>query len=179
MIIFLMRLIFSWEQCANFYPKYFECVADQCIIGEITMAKCKIIKRMKCEGSRTINASFPCYYCWQLPISNRRCVFPNQCQSVSRPIVSSCSTVSTSECLGNRAFSTLEYCKSKSGYSKTVALSFSILLGGFGADRFYLGYMTLGTIKMFTFGGLSLWSIIDVILISCDVLRPFDGSFYE
>ena len=37
--------------------------------------------------------------------------------------------------------------------NKTTALIFSILLGGLGIDRFYLGYTGIGILKLLT-GGL-------------------------
>lgn len=36
--------------------------------------------------------------------------------------------------------------------NKTTALIFSILLGGLGIDRFYLGYTGIGILKLFTGG---------------------------
>ena len=46
-----------------------------------------------------------------------------------------------------------------------VALLFSILLGWLGVDRFYMGYIGTGILKLITFGGFGIWWIIDLILI--------------
>lgn len=56
--------------------------------------------------------------------------------------------------------------------------SFSITLGGFGVDRFYLGLWKEGIGKVFSFGGLGVWTIVDVILIAIGYIGPSDGSLY-
>jgi hypothetical protein len=47
----------------------------------------------------------------------------------------------------------------------------SYFLGGFGIDRFYLGYTGLGIAKLLTLGGLGIWSYIDVWLVTFGVMR--------
>ena len=47
-----------------------------------------------------------------------------------------------------------------------VALLLSILVGNLGVDRFYMGYIWQGILKLITFGGLGIWWIIDLILIA-------------
>lgn len=63
--------------------------------------------------------------------------------------------------------------------SKIVALILSIFLGELGIDRFYLGYIGLGILKLITFGGFGIWYLIDIILIATGKLKPKDGSEYE
>lgn len=41
---------------------------------------------------------------------------------------------------------------------------FSWLLGGLGIDRFYLGKIGTGILKLITFGGFGIWYLIDLIL---------------
>ena len=47
----------------------------------------------------------------------------------------------------------------------TVALIISLVGGGIGIDRFYIGDTGLGIAKLLTCGGLGIWAIIDLFLI--------------
>jgi TM2 domain-containing membrane protein YozV len=47
-----------------------------------------------------------------------------------------------------------------------VALLLSILLGTLGIDRFYLGKVGTGILKLITAGGFGIWWLIDIILIA-------------
>lgn len=62
--------------------------------------------------------------------------------------------------------------------SKTTALILSILTGGLGIDRFYLGYTGLGVLKLLTGGCFGILAIIDLINIATGRLKPADGSDY-
>lgn len=63
--------------------------------------------------------------------------------------------------------------------SKTTALILSILVGGLGIDRFYLGYTGLGVLKLLTGGCFGILYIIDIINIATGKLLPADGTSYE
>ena len=52
----------------------------------------------------------------------------------------------------------------KVGWVLTLVLS--ILVGQLGVDRFMMGQIGLGVLKLLTAGGCGIWWIIDVILIA-------------
>ena len=44
-----------------------------------------------------------------------------------------------------------------------VTIILSLFLGPLGVDRFYLGCIATGVLKLLTFGGFGIWSLIDFI----------------
>jgi TM2 domain-containing membrane protein YozV len=60
-----------------------------------------------------------------------------------------------------------------------VALILSIFVGGLGVDRFYLGYIGLGVLKLITFGGCGIWWLIDLILIATGKMTDANGQPLE
>jgi hypothetical protein len=56
-----------------------------------------------------------------------------------------------------------------------VAVLLSAFLGTLGIDRFYLGYIGLGILKLITLGLCGIWWIIDLILIATGGLKDSKG----
>jgi TM2 domain-containing membrane protein YozV len=57
----------------------------------------------------------------------------------------------------------------KSGVRKVnwiLCLVISVLFGGLGVDRFIMGKIGTGILKLITFGGFGIWWLVDVILIA-------------
>jgi len=52
-----------------------------------------------------------------------------------------------------------------------VALLLSIFFGSLGIDRFYLGKIGTGILKLVTLGGLGIWYLIDIILIATGTMH--------
>lgn len=63
---------------------------------------------------------------------------------------------------------------SKREWITTMVLSF--FLGGFGVDRFYLGYTGIGIGKLLTLGGCGIWALIDFILIAMKNVPDAEGK---
>ncbi len=62
--------------------------------------------------------------------------------------------------------------------NKTTALILSIFAGELGIDRFYLGYIGIGLLKLFTVGCFGILWLIDIIQIATGNLQPADGGGY-
>ena len=52
-----------------------------------------------------------------------------------------------------------------------ITFFFSFMWGSFGVDRFYMGYIGTGIIKLLTFGGFGIWTTIDLFVIMAGAMK--------
>lgn len=153
-----------------------------CVYGAKLNVTCMPVDNLiKCEGNREFLREMTCSYCYQTNHWEHVCTLKANCNTVAAPKVyyrTNCTVKDDVLCLGKRTFNKNLLCNWTGGYKWSTALLLSITLGGFGADRFYLGHWQEGIGKLFSFGGLGVWTLIDVILISLRYLGPADGSLY-
>jgi len=62
-----------------------------------------------------------------------------------------------------------------SNKSFLVTWLLSLLLGVLGVDRFYLGKVGTGILKLITLGGLGIWALVDLILVLANKTRDKQG----
>ncbi|KAK7086985.1 TM2 domain-containing protein 3 [Halocaridina rubra] len=171
----------SSEPCNTLPKDCFECKFNcSCVYGQEVAVSCHP-KTEQISACKEFNTTMICRYCYQTEPWEHTCEGTDQCQAVSSPremFTSNCTVRSDVLCMGNRSFPKRLPCNWTSGYKWSTALLLSITLGGFGADRFYLGHWQEGIGKLFSFGGLGVWTIMDVILIAIRYLGPADGSLY-
>jgi len=154
---------------------------SSCIYGDQTTINCTALDSVNCWGQRTFSKNITCRYCYQLPNDHHICVGTKTCKTQSGPhqkMLVQCGVQDNTYCLGTRSFRKSVPCNWSSGYRWSTAILLSITLGGFGVDRFYLGHWQAGLGKVFSFGGLGAWTLVDIILIAVGYVGPADGSLF-
>lgn len=59
--------------------------------------------------------------------------------------------------------------------SRSIALILGLVLGVFGAHRFYVGKIGTGLLMICTAGGLGIWYLVDAIMIASGGFRDAEG----
>lgn len=166
-------------ECNHLDPNIVKCDFNtSCTYGEWNTISCHVDADIECQGEHSFAITFPCLYCWQLPENSYSCAQNTTCKANTR-YLTNCNVNSTTYCLGHREFSRYKQCNITTGHKWSMAVVLSILFGGFGIDRFYLGHWQEGVGKLFSFGGFGVWTLIDTILIFIGYLKPADSSQYE
>ncbi|KAF4532272.1 hypothetical protein B566_EDAN007244 [Ephemera danica] len=158
----------SGVECHKLGDPCISCIFNyDCTYGAEINVTCKVkSSSVDCEGNRTFERSMICRYCYQTDPSEYTCIRKGNCNSVASPreyYQTNCTVHSEVLCLGKRRFRKNLLCNWTGGYRWSTALLLSITLGGFGAD---------------SFGGLGVWTLVDVVLIWLHYLGPADGSLY-
>nr|KAF6399486.1 TM2 domain containing 3 [Molossus molossus] len=179
--------------CSRLPADCVECRTNfSCVYGKPVTFDCTVKPSVTCvdqdfRSQKNFILNMTCRFCWQLPETDYECSSSTSCMTVSCPrqrYAANCTVRDHVHCLGNRTFPKMLYCNWTGGYKWSTALALSpvwccsITLGGFGADRFYLGQWREGLGKLFSFGGLGIWTLIDVLLIGVGYVGPADGSLY-
>ena len=191
----------SEVECDKLGNECLNCTCDiNCQFGnKEALAVCSVPEDLDCNGSRTFQRKFKCSFCYQSDDQFLQCNEKFDCESVANPqdrsYVANCSVPSSLLCFGRRSFSKQRACNWTGGHRWLTTLILSITLGGFGADRyfgiierqhffkpfpfrFYLGHWQEGIGKLFSFGGLGVWTLVDVVMIGIRYIGPADGSLY-
>ncbi|XP_023331940.1 TM2 domain-containing protein almondex isoform X2 [Eurytemora carolleeae] len=152
--------------------------------GKPSWANCTVLEETDCTGDRNFLREFTCSYCYLGENPSCSTNLATSCRSSSPDTsrshwyVANCRANKNTLCLGSPRFSKRLECNWTEGYRWKTALVLSITLGGFGADRFYLGHWQEGIGKLFSFGGLGVWTLVDVVLVAVGYIGPADGSLY-
>lgn len=164
-------------ECKDTDVNYVKCNFNtSCVYGELDTIHCHAEDFIKCKGPDSFEVTYPCLYCWQLPEEFYSCGQNTTCK-LNTKYLTTCNVNSTTYCMGKRQFLRFKECNISNGHKWSMALTLSILFGGFGIDRFYLGHWQEGVGKLFSFGGFGVWTLIDAILISIGYLKPADAQY--
>lgn len=177
----------AYQLCSDVDPDDLECDFNStCRYGQVVDVICKSLVPCRSVSNESDSIHFRktiCRYCHQLteepdfsckPPSGE-CMQPGVARSY---YVARCHASPTVVCMGHREFLRMLPCTQESGKSYSTAVLLSLFLGGLGADRFYLGMWREGLGKLFTFGGLGVWSVVDFVLVVVGYICPPDDVTY-
>ncbi|ESN90535.1 hypothetical protein HELRODRAFT_156173 [Helobdella robusta] len=161
------------------------CLACQynhfCTYGKDVEVVCRPKDNVICMGRRNFSKTYKCLFCYQTPAKYHNCTVSTACRVNTFPkqrYQANCTVDKNIFCIGRRKFLKMRDCNWTSGRRWRTAFILSITLGGLGIDRFYLGLWKEGLGKLFSFGGVGVWTLIDILLIASGYLTPADGSLY-
>lgn len=63
--------------------------------------------------------------------------------------------------------------------SRLVAFLLCFFVGVFGVHRFYVGKIGSGVAQILTFGGMGVWTLVDMIVIICGSFKDKDGKYIK
>lgn len=89
-----------------------------------------------------------------------------------------CTVYEGVECEGSHNFTRKQWCPNYKGANYGKAILLSYFFGILGLDRFYLGYRTVGLIKLCTGGFFFFGYLMDCILITMQIVKPANGEGY-
>ncbi|XP_063385835.1 TM2 domain-containing protein almondex [Cydia fagiglandana] len=170
------------SDCSTLQYPCIECHRNNdCRYGSMDNYTCEVKPKVSCNGPKQFNRTAMCRYCYQTDKWEHRCEQKANCNSLASPLkfyATNCTVSDDVICLGKRRFLKKIRCSWTGGTRWGTALILALTLGGFGADRFYLGHWQEGIGKLFSFGGLGVWTLVDALLIGIHHLGPADGSVY-
>uniref|UniRef100_A0A7E4VWE4 TM2 domain-containing protein n=1 Tax=Panagrellus redivivus TaxID=6233 RepID=A0A7E4VWE4_PANRE len=149
-----------------------------CSYGDLVTVNCSPLHFLSNEP-QSVQREAICQYCYQTDPEEHECEEVRNCSSSSLVLYpTTCRVAQHVVCLGRRTFLKNVRCQWTNGYSWSRTMLLSVTLGGFGVDRFYLGLWKSAIGKLFSFGGLGVWTLIDIVLIGIGYIQPADGSMY-
>ncbi|CAD5222658.1 unnamed protein product [Bursaphelenchus xylophilus] len=73
----------------------------------------------------------------------------------------------------------LNACHGNNAPHHGTTMLLSVFGGWLGLDRFYLGYYSIGALKLVSLGFYGVFHLLDIILVALELVRPADGSDYR
>ncbi|XP_069758475.1 TM2 domain-containing protein 3 isoform X2 [Narcine bancroftii] len=124
----------SAGHCSRLPPVCLDCLMHHnCVYGKEASFNCSVKPDVQCVDEnkieqKTLQITFICQFCWQLPTTQYHCKETTKCKTVRCPreyFISNCTALEHVHCLGNRTFQKKVYCNWTGGYKWSTALALS------------------------------------------------------